>query len=413
LPSIFLIFFAIISGAMGFDHEVEILDASSTSFVFRVVPLYTPKFPPNVLIIHAGIKSRPELVDATSLVYKMEIAEDDLRVFGRYQFVIWGKNVLDSRMNGASVKNVNRPYLELSNVVPRKLKMLVFSDKDEDGFIHYIVGELSKPFKIEEVYVDGKPLNVNVLHYDGTFFCSFKKNFDDGKHSFRFKIVGPFLSFDRKLDARVLAGYLFPVGGLPVEAKIQFLEPKYYLVKPGDTLYDIAKRFNTTVGYLMLINRIVDPNNIIAGRRLKIGRVTFSESPLKIIIDLKRAKLQLMYGNSVIASYPVALGRSDATPPGDYHIIYKERNPALYWYGEYIPPGVIINGLGSYWLQLSQPRYGIHGTTKPWEIGKRISHGCIRMMDNQAGIIFDVASVGTKVHVIRDSENSNDLVTVP
>ncbi len=45
---------------------------------------------------------------------------------------------------------------------------------------------------------------------------------------------------------------------------------RYYRIQPEDTLSHIALRFQTTVGYLKLLNPGVDPTNLTVGRRLRI-----------------------------------------------------------------------------------------------------------------------------------------------
>lgn len=44
----------------------------------------------------------------------------------------------------------------------------------------------------------------------------------------------------------------------------------YYVVRPGDTLGDIAYQFQTTVPELVQINNIRNPNQIYAGQIIKI-----------------------------------------------------------------------------------------------------------------------------------------------
>ena len=45
---------------------------------------------------------------------------------------------------------------------------------------------------------------------------------------------------------------------------------KEYKIKKGDTLSEIAQKFNTTVSYLAQINKIQNPDLIYAGNYLKI-----------------------------------------------------------------------------------------------------------------------------------------------
>ena len=45
---------------------------------------------------------------------------------------------------------------------------------------------------------------------------------------------------------------------------------KYYIVQTGDTLWDIARNFGTTVEVLVALNNIADPDYIRVGQRLRI-----------------------------------------------------------------------------------------------------------------------------------------------
>jgi LysM repeat protein len=46
--------------------------------------------------------------------------------------------------------------------------------------------------------------------------------------------------------------------------------PRYYRLRAGETLSDIALRFNTTVGSLLTLNPRVDPNALRVGQRIRI-----------------------------------------------------------------------------------------------------------------------------------------------
>ena len=52
-------------------------------------------------------------------------------------------------------------------------------------------------------------------------------------------------------------------------------------------------------------------------------------------------------------------------------------------------------------MQLNVPWgiYGIHGTDKPWSIGQAVSHGCVRMYNQDAEELYGKVPVGTPVRI--------------
>ncbi|MNG23774.1 putative L,D-transpeptidase YkuD [compost metagenome] len=73
------------------------------------------------------------------------------------------------------------------------------------------------------------------------------------------------------------------------------------------------------------------------------------------------------------------------TPKGEFRIINKQANPGG-------PFGVL-------WMGLSKPHYGIHGTNDPSSIGREVSHGCIRMYNEDVLQLSDLVPLGTKVTI--------------
>jgi lipoprotein-anchoring transpeptidase ErfK/SrfK len=171
-----------------------------------------------------------------------------------------------------------------------------------------------------------------------------------------------------------------------------------YTVVPGDYLYRIAQNYGTSVAFLEILNH-TDPN-IRPGQILKLGNIYAKESPVSLEISLSQCVMTVLFHGKIIKSYPVAVGRGQSSKPGDYFITRKIENPALYWEGEYIHPLAPINGLGTWWMELSNPQYGIHGTNRPWEIGKRISHGCIRMFNKDIEALQRILPIGTSVRIV-------------
>ena len=108
------------------------------------------------------------------------------------------------------------------------------------------------------------------------------------------------------------------------------------------------------------------------------------------------------------ATYPVGIGDVGwETPVAVGHVIHRQIDPT--WlvpeslrakYGATsIPPGP-NNPLGKYWLGLSLIGYGIHGTNSPWGIGRRVSHGCIRLYPEHIALLFEKVYVNTPVEIV-------------
>ncbi|WP_050899147.1 MULTISPECIES: L,D-transpeptidase family protein [Marinitoga] len=265
-----------------------------------------------------------------------------------------------------------------------------------DGWKGVLVNNSNNEFKITGIKIDNK---IELLNTENNIFY-LPQNLDNGFHTLDITYENTYkISFSKKIKF-FKKDWFFGSSNLKgASYRVEFISN--YLVKKGDSIYKIARKFGVKPGEIVLYNNIKDPKKIYSGQLLKIGKLRFGESPLVITVDLDKSILNLYYLGEKVLTFPAAVGRSDATPPGYYRIMYKEKEPALYWYGEYIKPGSIINGIGSRWLQLSEEQYGIHGTTKPWEIGKRISHGCIRLFNQDVELLDFLTGIGTEVYAIK------------
>ncbi len=115
-----------------------------------------------------------------------------------------------------------------------------------------------------------------------------------------------------------------------------------------------------------------------------------------------------------VVTYPLGIGRQGwQTPYVDTRIIQKKKNPS--WYppesirqeheakGDPLPrrvgPGP-DNPLGDYAMRLGLPDYLIHGTNKPFGIGMRVSHGCIRLYPEDIEELFQQVKLRTPVYIV-------------
>ncbi len=112
--------------------------------------------------------------------------------------------------------------------------------------------------------------------------------------------------------------------------------------------------------------------------------------------------------NRLLVAYPATIGSADnPSPSGQHQIDSIAPNPAYYYDpanfvqgGNHekltLPPGP-NNPVGSTWIDLSDPGYGIHGTPDPTKIGKTASHGCVRLTNWDAEELAGLVEPGVMV----------------
>ncbi|CAH1192615.1 Putative L,D-transpeptidase YkuD [Paenibacillus auburnensis] len=106
----------------------------------------------------------------------------------------------------------------------------------------------------------------------------------------------------------------------------------------------------------------------------------------RIIVDLSQRMMYLLDNNIVTRGFPVGIGTMlTVSPAGEYTIINKQPNPG--------------GPFGAFWMGLSKPHYGIHGTNNPASIGHRVSHGCIRMYNEDVLALSRIVPIGTRVTI--------------
>ncbi|UUP17101.1 Putative L,D-transpeptidase YkuD [Nitratireductor thuwali] len=154
----------------------------------------------------------------------------------------------------------------------------------------------------------------------------------------------------------------------------------------------LAERFHMDEKYLVALNPDADFSR--PGTRIKVVNPgeTADAKVARIVAD-KAAKQVRAYDERgrLVGAYPATIGSADTPSPIGTHEVARIAFDPEYTYnpkvnfkqGENdkvltIPPGP--NGpVGSIWIALSKPTYGIHGTPEPSKIGKTSSHGCVRL----------------------------------
>jgi lipoprotein-anchoring transpeptidase ErfK/SrfK len=128
------------------------------------------------------------------------------------------------------------------------------------------------------------------------------------------------------------------------------------------------------------------------------------EIPTRLVIKLKDRRVYVYQGDQMKTSYPIAIGKAGwETPTGTFEVRQMIQNPSWEhpWTGEVVPPGP-ENPLGSRWISFwtdGRNQIGFHGTPNEDLVGQAVSHGCIRMRNQDVQALFEQVTVGTPVTV--------------
>lgn len=116
-------------------------------------------------------------------------------------------------------------------------------------------------------------------------------------------------------------------------------------------------------------------------------------------VDLSEQRLYMKEGQTTVASFLISSGKWSPTPQGEWRIWTKLRYTRMKGGSK---------ALGTYYDLPNVPYvmyydrgYGIHGAYWHNNFGQPMSHGCVNMKPEGAGVVFNWASVGTRV-VVRD-----------
>lgn len=216
---------------------------------------------------------------------------------------------------------------------------------------------------------------------------------------------------------RLFSAFLLTLLVLPAaaraEARLPYVgEMQKHVLAEDETLLDVARNYNLGFVELRSANPAVDAWSPEPGTELLIPtRHLFPEAPHKgIVINLGEMRLYYFPDDGPPQTYPLGVGREGmVTPIGSTKVTRKQKGPV--WYPtarmreekpelpEAVPPGS-ENPLGTHAVYLGWPSILIHGTNKPWGIGRRVSSGCIRMYPEDILKVFAVAQPGMPVTTV-------------
>jgi L,D-transpeptidase ErfK/SrfK len=179
-----------------------------------------------------------------------------------------------------------------------------------------------------------------------------------------------------------------------------------YHIRPGDNVAALASRFGIDGdGLARRVHLYPRLDANLYTRPLPIGSVLEIDNRyivpaiLKngILVSIAQRRVFLFRDGHMVKSYPAAVGDPEwQTPVGRFQVIKMQKDPPwivprsiqedMWAYGEkvvkMVKPDDPQNPLGPFWIGLSLPNIGIHGTISPYSIYRFESHGCIRLENN-------------------------------
>ncbi|HEY8964358.1 MAG TPA: L,D-transpeptidase family protein, partial [Alphaproteobacteria bacterium] len=187
-----------------------------------------------------------------------------------------------------------------------------------------------------------------------------------------------------------------------------------YKARGDDTLQSIGEA--NDLGYVEIrsANPTSDPWKPGAGTFMILPKMhLLPDAPRKgIVINLSEMRLYYYPADGgEIRTFPIGVGREGFTTPiGSTTVVRKTIGPVwrptdrMRREDPRLPAAVGAgpdNPLGTHALYLGWPQYLLHGTNKPWGIGRRVSSGCVRMYNSSAEELYNTVPVGTPVMTVR------------
>ena len=188
-----------------------------------------------------------------------------------------------------------------------------------------------------------------------------------------------------------------------------------------DTLLDIGRAFD--IGYNEIVNANPGVDAWLPGENQRVvipNRFILPDAPhVGIVVNL--AEMRLYYypkpnknERQKVITHPIGVGREGwTTPLGKTKIIQRIKDPS--WTppasikaehlqkGDPLPnvvPAGPNNPLGAYAMRLGMTGYLLHGTNKPYGVGMRVSHGCMRLFPEDIEHLFGIVPVNTPVEIL-------------
>jgi lipoprotein-anchoring transpeptidase ErfK/SrfK len=178
----------------------------------------------------------------------------------------------------------------------------------------------------------------------------------------------------------------------------------------------VSEKGHAHPNLVRMLNPSVDWNHVTPGATIRIPDCEYPPVRAKaafIRLRLSEKTLDAFdRGTNLLAHFPCSIARQvEKRPVGRLEVETIALNPNYKFSPEIFPeseearqlkrPLMIPQGpnnpVGTAWIGLNRPGYGIHGTPRPEEVGRTESHGCFRLANWNADYLAQLVEIGTPV----------------
>ena len=182
----------------------------------------------------------------------------------------------------------------------------------------------------------------------------------------------------------------------------------------------VAEKFHAKEAFIRALNpQITDWTNLTAGATVKVPNLstvrprTGKAARLRVNLAAKTIRAYDEQGK-FMALFPCSIAaKQEKRPVGTLTVQSVALDPNYTYdpvnfpelddkqksYGKLVVPPGPNNPVGTAWIGLSLPGYGMHGTPHPEQIGKTESHGCFRLANWNASRLAQIVEIGMAVEV--------------
>ena len=180
----------------------------------------------------------------------------------------------------------------------------------------------------------------------------------------------------------------------------------------------VAEKGRASPNLIRRLNPLTDWTQVAVGIELQIPDLAYPEPGGRagfVVVSLGEKKLEAFdTSTNLLAHFPCSIAaRMEKRPAGELHVAAIAPNPNYTFDPDVfpesaearqlnrkliLPPGP-NNPVGTAWISLDKPGYGMHGTPNPEQVGRTESHGCFRLANWNAEYLVKLVWVGMPVYI--------------